>query len=118
MAIFPSTGGPGAGIGKNPGGESRREGSEPDGHAEERAFLGVIEGAELVGFDVDIEEAVSAVQADKTGEADLDLGPAVGEVEFFPAEGGGEERQVGVDPDPGGGPDAHVKTGGGEGHGR
>ena len=44
-----------------------REGSEPDGHAEEGAFLGVIESAEIVGIDIDVEEAVSAVQAEEFG---------------------------------------------------
>ena len=60
-----------------------REGSEPDGHAEERAFLGVIESAEIVGIDIDVEEAVSAVQAEEFREVKLYLGATIGEIKII-----------------------------------
>ena len=60
-----------------------REGSEPDGHAEEGAFLGVIESAEIVGIDIDVEEAVSAVQAEEFREVKLYLGATIGEIKII-----------------------------------
>ncbi len=65
-----------------------REVSEPDSHAEEGAFLGVVEGAEIVGIDIDVEEAVSAVQAEEFREVKLYLGATVGEIKIIASDGG------------------------------